>query len=92
MDVLPILRRWQMDGLRPVWQRVTRDLFQWRRMDSVGTVARRPVLSPSENIKEDTSGPTVNAHKGVTSPTGVGPWEVDVDEMVGGASQPRPLL
>ena len=84
VDILPILRKWQMDGLRPVWQRVARNLFQWRRIDQADTVARQPTLSPSENTKEDV-GLAVDAHKSVPSPGGVGPWEVDVDEMVGGA-------
>ena len=63
---------------------MARDLFQWRRIDQADTVARQPALFPSENTKEGV-GLAVDAHKSVPSPGGVGPWEVDVDEMVGGA-------
>lgn len=75
-----------MDGLRPLWQRVARALFRWSRMNSADSVARQPALSPNKNTKDDTGGTAVDAHKSVPSPSGLGPWEVDVDEMVGGAS------
>lgn len=55
-------------------------------MNSADSVARQPALSPNKNTKDDTGGTAVDAHKSVPSPSGLGPWEVDVDEMVGGAS------